>query len=138
MVTVNNPTGTVMAIPERAGIVIVRDARLFTRAATVRRGISDRHCVITDDTFFLPSRARARSAGAGCLSATHFSPAVNAGLLPARRSGMRARREYTVCFPDVNKRVRYARIRAVRPFDSRAPASSISASRRRRIRAQGS
>lgn len=53
MVTVNNPTGTVMAIPERAGIMIVRDARLFARAA--RRfdsGISDRHCVIIDGPFY--------------------------------------------------------------------------------------
>lgn len=55
MVTVNNPTGTVMAIPERApGIVIVRDARLFTRAARLvsARDFGDGRCVIIDIPFY--------------------------------------------------------------------------------------
>lgn len=86
MVTVNNPTGAVMAIPERTDIVIVRDARLFARRFD--SGISDRHCVIIDGPFY-PAH------GAGCLSAMHFSPTVVNGLPAAGIENMR--RGYRMC-----------------------------------------
>ena len=71
MVTVNNPTGTVMAIYLSARghrDCARRAARLFARAA--RRfdsgDFTDRtRCVIIDGPFY-PAH------GAGCLSATHF------------------------------------------------------------------
>lgn len=104
MVTVNNPTGAVMAIPERTGIVIVRDARLFARRFD--SGISDRHCVIIDGPFY-PAR------GAGCLSAMHFSPTVVNG------AAGRGDREYASRIPYV------LHVNNTRPLRFRSPTPSF-------------
>lgn len=110
MVTVNNPTGTVMAIPERAGIMIVRDARLFAR--TARRfdsGISDRHCVIIDGPFY-PAH------GAGCLSADAFF--ADRG----KRAAGRGDREYASRIPYV---LHVNNTRPLRFRSSRLPTRSL-------------
>lgn len=52
MVTVNNPTGTVMAISERAYRDCARRAAICSRRATLRLRISDGHCIITGISFF--------------------------------------------------------------------------------------
>lgn len=81
MVTVNNPTGTVMAIPERRAVIC---ARRFDS------GISDRHCVIIDGPFCTAHRRRM------LIGDKHFSPTVVKRA--AGRGGIEnARRGYRMC-----------------------------------------
>lgn len=88
MVTVNNPTGTVMAISERAyrDCSATRSYLLAPRDSSTLR-TSDGHCIITGDPplfflSFLPFSFFYRAHGAGYLSAITFfrARAQRAGL----------------------------------------------------------